>query len=77
MKTTRVFRSGNSQAVRIPKELRTGKAEFYIRRIGDAYVLYPVDDPWFPLRAPIGSFPDFPEDRDQPSVNDLPARETL
>lgn len=76
MTTTKVFQSGNSQAVRIPKELRTEKKEFYIRRIGDAYILYPTDDPWFPLRATIGTFPeDFLEDRDQPSILDLPARE--
>lgn len=75
---TRVFQSGNSQAVRIPKELRTEKAEFYIRRIGDAFVLYPVDDPLFPLRATMGTFPqDFMEDREQPSLLDLPEREGL
>ena len=76
MTTTRVFQSGNSQAVRIPKELRTEKSEFCISRVGDAYVLFPVDDPWFPLRATIGTFPDdFLEDRDQPSIPDLPERE--
>lgn len=75
---TRVFQSGNSQAVRIPKELRTEKVEFYIRRIGDAFVLYPVDDPWFPLRATMGTFPqDYMEDREQPSLLDLPEREGL
>ena len=48
MTTTKVFQSGNSQAVRIPKELRTEKKEFFIKRVGDAYILFPVDDPWFP-----------------------------
>ncbi len=76
MTTTRVFQSGNSQAVRIPKELRTEKTEFYIQRVGDAYILFPVDDPWYPLRATIGAFPsNFLEDRDQPSILDLPERE--
>ena len=76
MTTTKVFQSGNSQAVRIPKELRTEKKEFFIKRVGDAYILFPVDDPWFPLRATIGTFPDdFLEDRDQSSILDLPERE--
>ena len=42
--TTRVFQSGNSQAVRIPKELRTEKSEFYISRVGDAYVPFTAQD---------------------------------
>ncbi len=76
MTTTRVFQSGNSQAVRIPKELRTEKTEFFIRRVGDAFILFPTDDPWFPLRSTIGTFPDdFLEDREQPSILDLPKRE--
>ena len=75
MLTTRVFQSGNSQAVRIPKEVRTNKVEFYIRRIGEGYVIYPVDDPWFPLRQTLGTFPqDFLEDREQPGA---PEREEL
>ena len=76
MTTTRVFQSGNSQAVRIPKELRTEKTEFCIHRVGDACILFPTDDPWFPLRSTIGTFPDdFLEDREQPSILDLPKRE--
>ena len=76
MTTTKVFQSGNSQAVRIPKELRTDIKEFFIKRVGDAYILFPVDDPWFPLRTTIGTFPDdFLEDRDQSSILDLPERE--
>ena len=76
MYTAKVFQSGNSQAVRIPKELRTEKTEFFIRRVGDAFILFPTDDPWFPLRSTIGTFPDvFLEDREQPSILDLPKRE--
>ena len=76
MEITRVFQSGNSQAVRIPKELRTEKTDFFIKRVGNAYILYPVDDPWFPLRTTIGTFPDdFLEDRDQQSILGLPERE--
>ena len=80
MLTTRMFQSGNSQAIRIPKEVRTDKEEFYIRRVGEGYVIYPVDGPWFPFRMTIGTFPDdFMEDRDreQPSILDAPKREDL
>ena len=77
MLTTKVFQSGNSQALRIPKEVRTNREEFYIQRLG-GYVIFPVDDPWFPLRQTMGTFPqDFLEERDQHCCDDLPEREEL
>ncbi len=39
MATARVFRSGNSQAVRLPKEFRLKAAEVEIFRRGDEIVL--------------------------------------
>ena len=41
---TRIFKSGNSLAVRIPKELAIGDAtdEVEIERVGDALVVRPV-----------------------------------
>ncbi len=39
MKTTRVFRSGNSQAVRLPKEFRFQSEEVEILRRGREVVL--------------------------------------
>ena len=76
MLRTRVFQNGNSQAMRIPKEVRTDKEEFYIQRVGEGYVVFPTDDPWFPLRITIGTFPqDFMEDREQPSLSDQAERE--
>jgi antitoxin VapB len=39
MATSRVFRSGNSQAVRLPKEFRLNSAEVEIFRCGDEIVL--------------------------------------
>ena len=41
MPTTKVFTSGRSQAVRIPKEFRFDVDEVYINRIGDAVTLTP------------------------------------
>ena len=35
MLTARVFKSGNSQAIRIPKELNTTEKEFFIKKSGN------------------------------------------
>ena len=68
----RVFQSGTSQAIRIPKAIQTDRKEFLIQKIGEGYVLYPVDDPWFPLCFSIGQMPeDYMKDREQPSLDDL------
>ena len=76
--TTRVFQNGNSQALRIPQDLRTDKKEFFIRKISDTFIAYPTDDPWAPARQVIGTFPeDFMSDRNQPSWDDVTAREGL
>jgi antitoxin VapB len=76
MLSTRVFQNGNSQAIRIPQELRTTKKEYYINKIGEAYVIYPKDDPWMASKNLVGTFPDdFMEDRNQPQHAD--AREEL
>jgi antitoxin VapB len=39
MATARVFKSGNSQAVRLPKQFRLNSREVEISRQGDAIVL--------------------------------------
>lgn len=72
MLATRVFQNGNSQAIRIPQELRTDKKDYLINKIGDVYVAYPKDDPWAVSRKLIGTFPeDFMNDRGQPPYNDV------
>lgn len=78
MTTTRVFQNGNSQAIRIPQEMRTEHKEYCISKIGDIYIAYPVDDPWAPLRQVIGTFPeDFMTERNQPSWDNVPEREAF
>ena len=78
MTTTRVFQNGNSQALRIPQELRTDKKEFYIRKVGDVFIAYPTDDPWAPTRQAIDLFSsDSIPQREQPSWNNVPEREAL
>ncbi len=78
MAITRIFQNGNSQALRIPQEMRTDKKEYCISKIGDIYIAYPSDDPWATVRQVIGTFPeDFMEDRDQPSWSEVSEREDL
>ena len=70
MLKTRVFQNGNSQALRIPQDMRTDKKEYCINKIGDIYIAYPADDPWAPVRQVIGTFPeDFMNDREQPPAH--------
>ena len=76
MFSTRVFQNGNSQAIRIPQEMRTTKKEYYINKIGEVYVIYPKDDPWMASKSLVGTFPgDFMGDRNQPQYAD--SREEL
>ena len=78
MTATKVFQNGNSQALRIPQEMRTTDKEFFIAKVGNAYIAYPTDDPWLPTRQVIGTFSDdFMEDRQQPAWNTMPQREEL
>ena len=78
MLTAKVFKSGNSQAIRIPKEMQTNEKEFMIRKSGNCYFLLPVDDPWALLRQSIGQVDeDISFQRDQPMLNDLPEREVI
>ena len=76
--STKVFRNGNSQAIRIPQELRTTEKELYITKVGNVYIAFPADDPWMPTRQSIGAFSDdFMEEREQPSWNAIVSREEL
>ncbi len=43
METAKIFTSGRSQAVRLPKEYRFTASEVYINKVGDALILTPAD----------------------------------
>ncbi len=78
MLKAKVFQSGNSQAIRIPKEMQTNQKEFIIKRYGNCYYLIPEDDPQALLRESIGSMDkDTPFERDQPMLTDIPEREAM
>ena len=69
MKTAKLFRNGQSQAVRLPKEYRFDGDQVYIRRVGNAVVLLPVDAPWQTL---FDSLSLFTEDFAKPTATNVP-----
>jgi antitoxin VapB len=70
MKTAKVFKSGNSQAVRIPKEFQLDGDEVEILKRGDTLVLRPKKKSWAALIQSLQKFTDdFMESgRNQPPV---------
>ncbi len=58
MKTTKIFRSGNSQAVRIPKEFQMEGDEVEILRKGASLVLRPKRKSWAALIESLKEFTD-------------------
>lgn len=71
METAKIFKNGNSQAVRLPREYAFEGSEVLIRRVGRAVVLLPKDDPWADFWASLDLFPaDFIEVREQPELQE-------
>jgi antitoxin VapB len=70
MQTTRIFKSGNSQAVRIPKEYQVEGDELVINKIGNTLILFPKDDPWELFKKSLTEFSDdfFADGRNQPEM---------
>ena len=67
MKTAKLFQNGQSQAVRLPKEFRFEGNEVYIKKMNNAIILLPMDNPWQSLIDSLDKFSDdFMDDRNQP-----------
>ena len=66
--TAKVFISGNSQAIRLPKEFRLDANEVFIQRSGDSLILTPRMDSWDGF---VEGFSGFSDDFDVTS--ELPA----
>ena len=58
METAKVFWSGRSQAVRLPKEFRFDTDQVRIRRQGRAVILEPIAEDWAWLDDLIGPLDD-------------------
>jgi len=69
-KKTRLFMSGNSQAVRIPREFQLEGDEVEIQRRGNTLVIRPKKLSWVPFMDSLKKFtPDFMElGRRQPAI---------
>lgn len=69
MQTARIFTNGNSQAVRLPKNLRFEGSEVVIKKVGDMVLLFPKKYSAARLKALLASFDkDFAIERAQPAA---------
>ena len=67
VETARLFQSGRSQAVRLPKEFRFTGTDVGVRHFGNGVLLLPLDNPWDTLEAALSAFePGFVLAREQP-----------
>jgi antitoxin VapB len=69
---TKVFKSGNSQAVRVPKGFYETGEELSVQKIGSSLVLTPRNDPWRLFKQSLEEFTeDFLQDgRKQPDMQE-------
>ena len=58
MQSTKVFISGNSQAVRLPKECQVDEKELYIQKIGGTIILLSKKNPWESFEKSLDKFSD-------------------
>ena len=67
METAKLFRNGQSQAVRLPKAFRLPGNQVYIKKVGNAVILLPLQQPWETLFESLQLFSDdFMDERNQP-----------
>ena len=79
MQTARLFWSGRSQAVRLPKAFRFDGDQVRIRRHGTAVILEPVPKNWDWLDAIVGEFGDdfIQAVNEKPAEQERPALDKL
>ena len=74
MKTAKLFRNGQSQAVRLPKEFRFEGDFVYVKKSGNAIILLPAKGSWDSLLQSLDKFSDdFMSKREQPDFQDREA----
>jgi antitoxin VapB len=79
METAKLFWSGRSQAVRLPKDFRFAGEEVRIRRHGNSVILEPVADDWSWLDALVRKLDDdfVQAAKEQPAQQERPALDEL
>jgi len=72
MLSSKVFISGNSQAIRLPKEYQVQDKELFIQKIGSTIILFPKNNPWEMFEKSIHEFSDdfMIDGRNQPELKD-------
>lgn len=71
MDTAKLFSSGRSQAVRLPKAYRFEGDEVIVKRFGNGVLLLPKTDPWSMLEEALGEFePGFRLERSEPPAQE-------
>ena len=58
MLSSKVFTSGNSQAIRLPKEYQVKDKELYIKKVGSTIILFPKNNPWEAFERSLSEFSD-------------------
>ncbi len=71
MKKAKIFKNGQSQAVRLPKEFQFKGKEVFAQKVGKGVLLLPADSPWEIFRQSLNKFSDdFMLTREQPQFDD-------
>lgn len=69
----KLFKTGRSQAVRLPKALRFEGKEVVAKRFGNGVVLLPLDDSYAIMQEAVAEFePGFRIQREQPRTQARP-----
>ncbi|NLK45865.1 MAG: AbrB/MazE/SpoVT family DNA-binding domain-containing protein [Treponema sp.] len=70
MLSSKVFMSGNSQAIRLPKEYQVTDTELYIQKVGSSLILFPTENPWNNFERSLSEFTDdfMTDGRNQPPI---------
>ena len=69
METAELFKNGQSQAVRLPKDYRFEGDEVYLKKVGNTVILIPIKNSWAPLINSLDEFSDdFMNERQQPET---------
>lgn len=70
MKKAKIFKNGQSQAVRLPKEFQFKGKEVFAQKVGSGVLLLPADSPWEIFKQSLNKFTDdFMTERSQPQYD--------
>lgn len=56
MEVAKIFQTGRSQAVRLPKAFRFNADEVAIKRFGNGVLLLPINNPWDLMQEALNEF---------------------